>query len=53
MNNRSRQKRSTDHFWQVVKYKGDGAFYARCKCGYRYCCSKTYYDNDRFITKIA
>lgn len=31
-------KRGTDHTWQVVKYLGDGAPYARCKCGHRYAC---------------
>ena len=29
-------KRGTDHEWLVVKYKGDGAVYARCKCGFEY-----------------
>lgn len=33
-------KRGKDHTWSVVRYKGDGAFYARCKCKYEYCCSK-------------
>lgn len=53
MNNRSRQKRGVDHNWQVVKYNGDTALYARCKCDYRYCCAKTYYENGKFITKIT
>ncbi len=32
-------KRGTDHNWQVIKYRGDMAIYARCKCGFEYCCS--------------
>ena len=32
-------KRGTDHNWQVVRYIGDSALYARCKCGYQYNCS--------------
>ena len=35
-----RPKRGTDHTWQIVKYKGDIALYAKCKCGYRYVCSE-------------
>jgi len=27
-----------DHNWKVVKYIGDGAYYATCKCGYDYAC---------------
>ena len=34
-------KRGTDHEWLVVKYKGDGAVYARCKCGFEYDCGKS------------
>ena len=34
-------KRGTDHEWLVVKYKGDGAVYARCKCGFEYNCGKS------------
>ena len=33
-----RKGRSIDHYWQFVKYKGDGAFHARCSCGFRYSC---------------
>jgi len=33
-----RVKRGKDRFWKVVKYQGDGAYYATCKCGYKYCC---------------
>lgn len=32
--------RAKDHCWEFVKYKGDGAFYARCSCGFRYACYK-------------
>lgn len=34
-------KRGTDHEWVVVKYKDDGAVYARCKCGFEYNCGKS------------
>mgnify|MGYP006908809691 CR=1 FL=1 len=33
-----RVKRGNDRFWKVLKYQGDGAYYATCKCGYEYCC---------------
>ena len=33
-------KRGTDHTWQLVKYLGDIAIYAKCKCSFRYCCSQ-------------
>ena len=34
-------KRGTDHEWLVVKYKGDGAVYSGCKCGFEYDCGKS------------
>lgn len=34
-----KNKRGTDHNWQIIKYNGDMALYAKCKCGFRYCCS--------------
>ena len=30
--------RGRDKHWDVRKYKGDGAFYAFCKCGWYYVC---------------
>lgn len=33
-------KRGTDHTWEIRKYKGDGALYAHCKCGYEYAASE-------------
>lgn len=39
-------KRGTDHNWQVVRYIGDSALYARCKCGYRYICSSNTKNKD-------
>lgn len=33
-------KRGTDHTWQLVKYKEDAATFARCKCGFRYPCTR-------------
>ena len=33
-------KRGKDHVWQFCKYKGDAAYYANCKCGFRYACYK-------------
>ena len=32
--------RSKDHVWQFCKFKGDIAYYAKCKCGFRYACYK-------------
>ena len=34
-----KNKRGTDHNWQIIKYNGDIALYAKCKCGFHYCCS--------------
>ena len=31
-------KRGKDAHWKVVKYQGDLAYYATCKCGFDYCC---------------
>ncbi len=39
-------KRGTDHTWKIVKYKDDIALYAKCKCGYRYVCSKNKRNED-------
>lgn len=39
-------KRGTDHSWQTVKYRGDIAIYARCKCGFRYNCSSSIRNED-------
>lgn len=36
-----KMKRGTDHEWFVVKYKGDVAVYARCKCGFEYNCGQS------------
>ena len=41
-----RMKRGTDHNWQVVRYIGDCALYARCKCGYHYICSSSTKNED-------
>ena len=46
-------KRGTDHSWQIVKYYGNGAWYARCKCKFFYNCSSLIYDNDKWQTKIT
>lgn len=42
-------KRGTDHTWQLVKYNGDCAIYAKCKCKYHYCCSTSARDEDGFL----
>ena len=34
-------KRGTDHKWEIIRYKGNMALYARCKCGFEYRCSRT------------
>ena len=39
-------KRGTDHNWEIVKYKGDIALYAKCRCGYHYCCSSSLKNED-------
>ena len=39
-------KRGTDHEWQLVKYSGDVAIYAECKCGHYYYCSKSLRNED-------
>jgi hypothetical protein len=36
-----RVKRGKDRFWKVLKYQGDAAYYANCKCGYEYCCGNS------------
>ena len=33
-------KRGKDRFWRPIKFKGDGAIYAKCKCGFYYPCYK-------------
>lgn len=30
--------RGIDRSWDVRKYKGDGAYYAYCRCGFHYSC---------------
>ena len=40
MSKHKRKGRAIDHYWQFVKYKGDGAFYAKCSCGFYYDCYK-------------
>lgn len=32
-----RPKRGKDHNWELIKYNGDGAVYARCKCKFEFC----------------
>lgn len=32
-------KRGTDHYWNIRRYRGDIALYAKCSCGYQYRCS--------------
>ena len=34
-----KNKRGTDHNWQIIRYKDDICLYARCKCGFDYACS--------------
>ena len=35
-----------DDTWEIVRYKGDIALYARCGCGYRYVCSTSERNED-------
>ena len=37
---KKRKGRNIDHTWEFVRYNGDIAYYARCKCGFRYSCNK-------------
>lgn len=39
-------KRGTDHSWNLVKYDGDVAIYAECKCGHYYGCSRSLRNKD-------
>jgi hypothetical protein len=32
--------RKKDHVWKFIKYKGDMAIYAQCRCGFSYECYK-------------
>lgn len=41
-----KNKRGTDHNWQIIKYKGDIAIYAKCKCGFYYNCSESIRNED-------
>lgn len=34
-------KRGTNHTWKILRYKGDIALYAKCKCGFQYQCSNS------------
>ena len=33
-------KRGKDSLWRPIKFKSDGAIYAKCKCGFYYPCYK-------------
>lgn len=46
-------KRGKDHTWQLVRYNGDVAIYAKCKCGYRYACSREEEDDDGYCREKA
>lgn len=39
-------KRGTDHEWNLVKYDGDDAIYAECKCGHYYNCGRDLKNKD-------
>lgn len=39
-------KHGTDHSWEIREYINDIAWYAHCKCGYQYYCSKCTRDED-------
>lgn len=47
-------KRGTDHIWKVVKYKGDVAIYAKCRCGFQYNCgtNKKLEDGSFSLTQV-
>ena len=44
-----RVKRGKDSYWRPIKFKGDGAIYAKCKCGFYYPCYKS---EDILVTKL-
>lgn len=39
-------KHGIDHNWEVRCYKDDIAWYAHCKCGYQYACSRSKRNED-------
>lgn len=43
-----RKGRQIDKNWDIRRYKGDGALYAYCKCGFYYSCEKIDNNNQRF-----
>ena len=45
-------KRGKDHVWELVKYIGDLAIYAKCKCGYHYNCSVSYRNKSGYLSLI-
>ena len=53
-----RKGRGIDHHWETRKYKGDGAIYAHCRCGFEYNCSSSKMNEDgswslrQVITKL-
>ena len=34
-------KRGKDKLWRTIKYAADLAIYAKCSCGFEYCCSSS------------
>lgn len=44
-----RKGRGKDHVWQLVKFKGDIAIYAKCSCGYRYLCKNPMNTNAAYL----
>lgn len=36
-----KMKRGKDSLWRPIKFKGDCAIYAKCKCGFYYPCYST------------
>ena len=45
-----KNKRGTDHKWEIVKFTGDIVLYAKCKCGFNYCCSTSGRDENGYWT---
>ena len=41
-----KMKRGTDHNWEIRRYKADLTWYAHCKCGYQYGCSRSLRNED-------
>lgn len=49
---KKKNTRGKDPWWRIVKYQGDVAYYARCKCGFHYGCYDVNYAEERPLVTI-